>query len=199
MSEKNPLCELYEKLYFHEIDVREHLSARLQLPLALIVSMIGALAYMLRNFDKDAAHNFPAYLFIFLLIASTEFLIVSVIYFVRSCYGHTYEFLPCAEESDKYRKQLLETYKDWENGEDLSITYLKDYICNYFIKCSTVNTRCNDKRSLYLHKTNKHLIISVAFAGMSFLAFHFADLDKEQKNKFVQVKIMHPVEIKDIK
>jgi hypothetical protein len=52
---KNPLFDLYEKLYFHEIDVREKLSGRLQTPMAIIFSLVGVLAYLLQNFDKDTA------------------------------------------------------------------------------------------------------------------------------------------------
>jgi hypothetical protein len=36
MNEKKPLSEFYEKLYFHEIDAREKLYSRLNVPLALL-------------------------------------------------------------------------------------------------------------------------------------------------------------------
>ena len=50
---KNPLFDLYEKLYFHEIEVREALGGRLQTPMAIIVSLIGVVVYLLQNFDKE--------------------------------------------------------------------------------------------------------------------------------------------------
>ena len=50
---KNPLFDLYEKLYFHEIEVREKLGGRLQTPMAIIVSLIGVLAFLIQNFDKE--------------------------------------------------------------------------------------------------------------------------------------------------
>ncbi|MFZ3037397.1 MAG: hypothetical protein WA112_09030 [Rugosibacter sp.] len=50
---KNPLCDLYEKLYFHEIEVREKLGGRLQTPMAIIVSLIGVLTFLIQNFDNQ--------------------------------------------------------------------------------------------------------------------------------------------------
>jgi hypothetical protein len=62
---KNPLFDLYEKLYFHEIEVREKLGGRLQTPMAIIVSLIGVLTYLLQNFDSGHSGTATAIFFSF--------------------------------------------------------------------------------------------------------------------------------------
>jgi len=195
MESQNSLYDLYEKLYFHEIDVREKLSGRLQIPLVIIISMAGLLAFMLQNYEKTI-WNKASCLFIVFLIAGSLSLIVSIYYFIRSWYGHLYSFLPSAQSTESYQKLLYETYAEYENGDALSKKYLDDYICKYLITCSSVNTQCNDKRTLYLHKTNGWLIIVALLLLLSFLCFYFGDLDKGRLNKSIKVNIENPVSIR---
>lgn len=197
MPQQNPLCELYEKLYFHEIEAREHLSARVQVPLAITVSLIGVLAFMLLNFNKELC-GLPTFLFLFFLVLSSSALIVGIFFLIRSWYGHTYSFLPSAAKTEDYRQILVNTYSGYDNSDDLTQGHLNDYLCNYFVQCSTVNTHCNDKRSLYLHKANGSLIITVLLAAVAFLFFYFGGLDKNQTIKPVEISIVQPVEFKDI-
>ena len=169
MESQNPLYALYEKLYFHEIDAREKLSGRLQTPLVIIISMASFLAFMLQNHEVTI-WNKASLPFIIFLAAGSIALIVSIYYFIRSWYGHAYSFLPSAQETESYQKLLSETYAGYENGDSLSKKYLDDYICNYLISCSSINTQCNDKRTLYLHKTNGWLIIVALLLFLSFLS-----------------------------
>ncbi|OFZ67467.1 MAG: hypothetical protein A2V79_10280 [Betaproteobacteria bacterium RBG_16_56_24] len=194
---KNPLFDLYEKLYFHEIEVREKLSGRLQVPMGIIVSLIGVLGFLIQNFDKQQATS-AAGLFVMLLVVCAITLCRAIYFFVRSWYGNTYAFLQSAEETEKYRLLLESTYKQYKEGNVLAENYLNDYLCSNYIKCASQNTRCNDLRSLYLHKTNGTLIIATLLVAVSFLAFFFGDLDRTQVNKPSEVIIVKPVDIKGV-
>lgn len=198
MTEQNPLCTLYEKLYFHEIDAREHLSARVQVPLAITVSLIGVLAFMLMNFDKQMC-GVIAFLFLFFLVLSTASLITSVFFLIRSWYGHTYSFFPSAADTEAYQKTLKETYKGYKDGDTIAQGHLNDYLYNYFVECSTINTHCNDKRSLFLHKANGALILTVFLAAVSFMFFYLGGLDKRQHAEPTKISIVQPVEVREVK
>lgn len=193
----NPLFELYEKLYFHEIEVREKLGGRLQTPMAIIVSLIGVLTYLLQNFDKE--HNGTSVTaFLFLFVLSSVTLVIAVYFFVRSWYGNTYAFLPSAEATEQYRLLLQKTYEQYKDGDTLAETYLNDYLCTKYIACATQNTQCNDLRSLYLHKTNGTLIASTILVAVSYLVFFMGDLDKSKTSIPTEVVIVKPVEIKGV-
>lgn len=194
MDRKERLA-LYEKLYFHEIDSREKLNARLQLPLALIVSFIGALAFMLQNLESKSV-SITSVIFYFLLAFSGMALIAAVYFFVRSWYNNTYEFLPSAKYTDEYLNTLIKTYEPFERKDVLVEQYFSDYLYTYYIKCSSANTECNDRRSVYLHKTNTALICTAVLAFIAFIVFHFGDIDTSHAKKVAEVKIIAPVEIK---
>lgn len=192
---KNPLFDLYEKLYFHEIEVREKLGGRLQTPMAIIVSLIGVLTYLLQNFDKD--HTGAATVaFLFLFTMSIGALFTAIYFFIRSWYGNTYAFLPAAEATEEYRQLLQKTYEQHKDGDSLAETYLNDYLCTKYITCATQNTQCNDLRSLHLHKTNGTLIVSAVLVAVTFLVFFMGGLDKTKATQPTEVIIVKPVDAK---
>jgi hypothetical protein len=194
---KNPLFDLYEKLYFHEIEVREKLGGRLQTPMAIIVSLIGVLMHLLQNFDKDQT-DIAAATFLCLFALSIVSLVTAVYFFFRSWYGNTYAFLPSAEATEEYQQLLQKTYEQYMDGDSLAERYLNDYLCTKYIACATQNTQCNDLRSLNLHKTNGTLIVSTVLVAVTFLAFFMGNLNKTKTSKPAEVVIVKPVEVKGV-
>jgi hypothetical protein len=191
---KKEIFELYEKLYFHEIDVREKLNARLQMPLALIVSLIGALAFMLQNYAFQI--SLLSSLFLFLLICAFLCLTWAIYYFVRSWFGNEYCFLPSAKATRDYHAQLKTLYKEFAKREQIVAFYFRNYISRYYVDCSSKNTECNDRRSAYVHKTSGAIIFTAVIAFFAFMTFYVGKLDKSYVKKPAEVVIVKPVEIK---
>ncbi len=188
--DKKDLFGFYEKLYFHEIDSREKLNARLQIPLTLIVSFAGVLAFLLQNYWHQ---GFSASALSFLSLFALSFVAwcFAAYYFVRSCFGNTYSFLPDAQSTEAYRQQLCVLYKSYENGAQVASDYFSDYLMSYYIQRSTENTNCNDRRCIFLHRTNYALIITAAFTVFSFLSFYLGGLEKADKKLIAQPSTIH--------
>ena len=193
--QKNPLFAFYKELYFHEIDVREHLSSRIQIPLAVTVSLVGAFGFMILKFDEKI-NDVYSYVFVSVLILGGIAIVLSVYFLVRSWMGHEYAFLPSAGDTEKYRNTLVDTYKEFEDVDELVKFHLEAYLCKYYINCSTNNTDCNDKRSLYLHQANTVLVVVILFAILSFSAFYLGNFYKSQSSQPIEVLIINPVELK---
>lgn len=49
--EKQELFDFYEKLYFHEVEAREKIAARLQIPLAILLSIASLYGYFLKGYS----------------------------------------------------------------------------------------------------------------------------------------------------
>lgn len=192
--DKKDAITLYEKLYFHEIDAREKLNARLQTPLTLIVSFVGVLAFMLQNYEH-LGFSTAAIVFLLLLGLATTALAFATFFFIRSWYNNTYSFVPAAIETELYRETLKKTYAQYEDGEQLAAEHFSDYLMNYYVQASSENTKCNDRRSIYLHKTSGALIATAAVAFLAFIAFYLGGLDKSKINKATEVSIISPVTI----
>lgn len=186
--------ELYEKLYFHEVEAREKISSRLQIPLALLLSITSVYAVLVKgiSFHNDSLWNlcFGGIFFI-----SVVLFITSVSYFVKSFYGHTYEFIPSALTTENYRNMLIDTYRDFDECDELVERHFNEYVFRYYNECSSTNTEVNDKRSEYLHKCNTYLILTVLPLAAAFLIFTLSGIDKNSIEKEIKVQISNPIEI----
>lgn len=176
-SNRKDALHLYEKLYFHEADAREKLNARLQTPLALIISLIGVVAFLLQNYEHRGFTP-SATLFALFLTMAVIALIAAAYFFVQSWYDNTYSFVPSARVTEEYRQLLVETYKPYDGGDKLATDYFHDYMLKSYIDSSTANTAVNDKRSIDIHKTNGALIITAGITFIAFLTFFFGGLQK---------------------
>lgn len=109
--------------------------------------------------------------------------------FVRSYFGNTYSFLPDAQSTEEYRQKLCKLYEPYSNGAQIAADHFSDYLMNYYIQCSTENTACNDRRCIFLHRTNYALIITATLTFLSFLAFYLGGLDKVDKKSIAKRNI----------
>lgn len=122
--DEDKLFSLYEKLYFHEIDIRERLNSRLQIPLTIIALLFGFLAYMLQN-KCNRIGTFSEIIFWVLFSLSFIAVCFSIIFFILSLYSYKHKLLPSAISTDQYKEQLIKHYKDHEDPEMLLKKYLK--------------------------------------------------------------------------
>lgn len=176
---KQDLFQIYEKSYFHEIDMREKLSSRMQIPLAIIVAEISLLGYVLQKLNNIQSGLYGL-LFIICYILSTILVLLSIYFFIRSWYNFEYAFLPTADETENYQKELNSFYEEYAERETLTQNAMFDYVYDYYKKCSTKNTLNNDKRSIYIHKTSSFLIL--AFVGI-FVTLLFVTLSDPSISK----------------
>lgn len=188
---KKDLFNFYEKLYFHEIDGREKLNSRLQLPLAIIIGQMGFISYIAKKMEGYESSTNNA-IIIFFIILTIVFLGLAIYHFVRSWHNYVYSFLPTAYETEEYKNLLEETYKAYDASEELVNNALEDYIYKYYIKCSSINTLNNDERSINIHKTAKFLIISFVFAIVTTFTHYAIDFNNTKPDQN-EAKIISPV------
>lgn len=193
---RNPgLYEFYEKLYFHEVEAREQMTTRLQIPLALLISIVGALGFMIQNLERGENGTW-AHVFFSLFLASTAFLTASGYHCIRSAWGYDYSMLPVASAWDDYREQCVTTYASYPNNRQLVWTAIQSGIHAKYVECASVNARINELRSYHYHMTIKYLIVAVVLGFFAFVSFYFGSLDKASHNKPTEVRLVAPLETK---
>jgi hypothetical protein len=191
------LKQFYEKLYFLEVEARDKIHSRLQLPLTLIIAIIGAVAFLLQNYDSQAG-TFTAVRvpFLFFLGTGSLLLIIAMERFIRALHNHEYHFLPDSVRTAEYKELLEHTYRDYPATEALVQDAMDRYIVGYYIEYAAFNTRVNDRRSAFLHQCTGAIIGAAIVLGAAFLIFYFGDLDKSRIRPPVDVIIKQPVEVR---
>lgn len=178
MTDKE-LKQLYEKLYFHEIEAREKIHGRLQLPLTLILAIIGVVAYLIQSINlNDGVRGLPWGLFIVLAILGCLALGFATYWFIKALYNHTYQFLPDSVQTAQYRSLLEETYKQYPSKDVLIAEAMDAYVNNSYIKHGAFNTRVNDRRSAYIHLCHGATIAAGIFLIGAATVFYFGELGR---------------------
>lgn len=192
--EYDELLEFYEKHYFHEVDMREKLLARVQISLAMFVSVCSLLSYMLSNIKTFDWMSIECRVFAGAMVLCFIFLMAAFVFFLKSFFNYTYQFLPTAKKTEEYRLKLIETYQPYEERDELVKKYFKQYLFNLYIQCTTINSENNELRSAHFHNTNKMLIPAFLFVLIALMFFYFGKINQDEP-KEVKVSVTSPIEI----
>ena len=168
---RGELQGFYKELYFHEIEMRKDFNGRLQLPVAILVTLFGYWGYMLKGLSGPSS-TFLFALFLLMYIIVISLTIIATAYFVRSWHGHEYVYLPSALDIDDYRIRLHETYNERNDCDLLVAKYMDEFIGSSLIECSSINSNTNDRRASFLHRTNFCIILSGGLAFLAFIPFY---------------------------
>ncbi|EHT4943698.1 hypothetical protein VV99796_03495 [Vibrio vulnificus] len=189
---KQSLYELYEKTYFHEMEVREKLVGRVQINFALIATGFAVLSYMVRMLDFEQNHPVIG-IFILSVLASLVLVTFCIRHLVKAFWGNEYEGMPIANEIDKYRIELLEhaerikTYNTQypeEAQPEVDVEQeVSNFVYNKFRDCSSHNTKVNDVRSEHVHKSFGWLLYSSIPFLVASLLFVVGNLDVSSPRK----------------
>ncbi len=158
------LYQLYQRLYFHEIDLRDRIHARVPILLAIVLALIGMQSYMVNSLFSATWSKYEIVLLVCLLGVSVSALIVAVVYIVRSWHGFSYKYLPFVEQLETHRGVLREYYRKYD-ATDMDGSLAKKVggvFFNYFVECASCNATLNDKKSERLHVAFWWLIGSMA-------------------------------------
>jgi Na+/phosphate symporter len=191
------LRQFYEKLYFHEIDARDKIQARLQLPLTLLLAVLGAVVFLFQNFDYQLGPwTAPRVMFVFFFCSGVVVIAFAMIWFVKALYNHSYYFLPDSRTTANYKKSLDELYENWPERDRLVSDAMDGYLCKYYIEFASFNTQVNDRRSAFIHLCNGAIIGAAVLFIFAYLVFYFGDLDKSKIQKPAEVSITKPIDVR---
>jgi Ca2+/Na+ antiporter len=207
--DRQKLFEYYEKIYFHELNVREKLAGRVQITFALVATAYTILSYMLRMLDYNSSINIII-LFSCFCVFFALFSFLSLNNLVRAFWGNEYKGIPSPCETDNYKEQLenhksaIEQYNN-DNPTNTQPTVdvdskLSGYLYDYYRNCSTHNTEINDRRSVQIHQAFKWLLISIAPLFLASSIFIAMDLDlssiRKKVNDNQQLLVLELKEVK---
>lgn len=196
MTERE-LLQFYEKLYFHEIEAREKIHAPMQLPLTLLLALLGGVIFLFQNFDFQAGTwSALTVMFLFFFSFGVLGLTVAMLWFVNALYNNTYWFLPDSSTTAAYRSKLEAIYSAWDRRDQLIAQAMDAYLGKYFVEYASFNAQVNDRRSAFIHLCNGAIIGAAVLFIFAYLAFYFGDLDKGRIKAPVEVRITQPVDVR---
>lgn len=174
----------YEKIYLQELERREKINTRLNLPLAISVALIGLLAFMLKNTPPEMV-GFWSIIFWVLFVASCLALIFGFAFFRLCWFGHTDQLMPTAQEIENYYLTLKAHYAPYDDADNNINNSFRDFLLGSYLKYSTTNSANNDRRTYNLYRTTVSITAALSLAFLSFVPFQLSTLayQTSQQNK----------------
>lgn len=196
--------ELYERLHFHELETREHISSRLQISLGLVAALAGALSFLIGGVDRNGSGvGFVA--FWILLSLSGLGLLYATRQLKLVFWGNTYKETPSGRAVKNHEVKLYSHYFDdplppevtsasdrEKAAKELFTADFKDFVIEKYANCATHNAQINMDRADQLHEANRGILVCAGFAFLAFIVFTFGDL---QGHGPAQVQLSAPVDV----
>ena len=168
---KTDLTSLYERLYFHELDRRDKISARQATPLGAVVGLVAITAFLL-NSRPVFSSQIVSSIFWLLLIASIVCLLIGAWHFRCSWLRHNERHVATAAEIDEYFVQLEKHYSGQPNAAALVERDFSQFLLDTYRRSATTNAQNNDARSESLHSAGTWLTIGACLSLASTVPYY---------------------------
>ncbi len=185
-----------KQIYFHEIEMRDKIFARLQFNFAIYASFLAVIAYMLRMLDYQS--NCSVMTLFFVGMFTGVILLLKSIYFTYiSLTGLEYRLIPPPNIILNYKKELelnvieVKKYNEKYSLNEPLVDVEKsssEFITEMFAKCSTFNLAVNETRRIGIKKSLWYLMLAslpIIFSSILFVSF---DLDVSSPRKELLIK-----------
>lgn len=175
----------YEKIYFYELERKEKLISRLNLPLAILGVLLSFLSYMLGK-APSSEDGFAGVAFWIFYLCAVLCLLCGAYYFRSSWQLRDFDRgLPTLAELERYRADATAHFAVHGENDDDAETYFKTIILSYYIEGATVNTVNNDKRGAKLVSLANYVTLTMILSVLSFVPFytHQQELTKHEQSK----------------
>ncbi len=162
--------DLYKEIYYREHERRENIRSGLNFPAGIIVILGGVLAFYITNLPRlnfDILTTFFGITLFGMLIGITW----AVYHVFRVYYGHDMYFIATTKKLEDYRKDLQDYYGINDLYDEKTVDELRRFLVDQYIQCSTYNTLVNDKKSAYLHRANRGIIIALISLFLSLFPY----------------------------
>ena len=137
---RSELIKLYERLYFHELDRRDKISARQATPLGAMVGLVAIVAFLLNN-KPNFSTQYLAASFWLLLAAAVICLVIGGWHFRNSWLAHGERHVATAAEIDNYFDKLEAHYSDQPNVSDLVDREFSQFLLDTYRRSATTNAQ----------------------------------------------------------
>lgn len=175
----------YEKIYFYELERKEKLISRLNLPLAILGVLLSFLSYMLGK-APSSEDGFAGIAFWIFYLSAVFSLLCGAYYFRSSWQLRDFDKgLPTLTDLERYRAEAEKHFAVYGENDDDAETYFKAIVLNYYIEGATVNTVNNDKRGAKLVSLANYVTLTIIFSVLSFVPFytHQQELIKHERSE----------------
>lgn len=161
------LFAYYEKIYFYELGRKEQIFSRLNIPLAVMVALVGFYAVIISSNYKKLSLGGAIWLWL-ILACSISALLIGAYFFIDALLGKMDKAVATPNSLEKWRQELVIYYSDQPNCADIVATEVRHALYSDYMNCASILTVNNDRKASSLYFCNIAVIIAAAFSGVAY-------------------------------
>ena len=188
--------ELFKDMYYFELDRKEKLNSKVNLPITITILICGAIVYFSKSINMFGI-DLISILFWFFYAGLLISTIITVYYICKSFYDYPYEYIPTASDFENDINNLQEYYEDpyfddieKDKKQELLQNDINKLIADNYKKCIDKNIISNDLKTEYLLRSSAGIIVTIIALILCSIPFFL---------KLNEYSDIHLVEIENIK
>lgn len=157
----------YEKIYFYEQGRREQIFSRLNIPLAVMVAIVGFYAVIISSDYKSL--ELGVRIWFWLIFGSSVFcLLIGVYFFVEALLGRMDKAVATPNDLESWRQSLLKYYSDQSDCAGIVADAVRLHLYSGYMNCASIVTINNDRKASSLYFSNISVIVAVALSAVTY-------------------------------
>lgn len=157
----------YEKIYFHEQQRKEQIFSRLNIPLAVMVAVVGFYAVIISADYKKLELGLAIWFWLVLAI-SIILLLLGAYFFTDALLGKMDRAIVTPNDLEGWRQQLIAYYATEADCDSIVAEEVRRKLYSDYMDCASIMTINNDRKSSSLYFCNIALIIATAFSAIAY-------------------------------
>lgn len=157
----------YEKIYFHEQQRKEQIFSRLNIPLAVMVAIVGFYAVVISTDYKKLELGLTIWFWVTLAVSS-GFLITGACFFTDSLLGKMDKAIVTPNDLEAWRQSMILYYASDADCDSFVTSELRRKLYADYMDCGSILTINNDRKSSSLYYCNMALILATIFATTAY-------------------------------
>lgn len=156
--DKNSLLEVLEKNYYFELERRNHIDRKINVPIGIITVLVGSLHYFFQEWKGFIVNSLLLYTYLAILLGLGISIAISIYFHIRAYWGHQYMRMASPSQLYHHYEYTCDYFRnDPHKVSEESI----DFILEQYQKSAEHNVKVNDFRLTYYHKGMASIIISI--------------------------------------
>ena len=157
----------YETIYFYEQGRKEQIFSRLNIPLAVMVAIVGFYAIIISSDYKSLSLGAAIWFWVFLACSITA-LLAGAYFFIDALLGRMDKAVATPNTLEKWRQDLITYYADQQNHIEIVATEIKRHLYSDYMNCASITTINNDRKSSSLYFCNIAVIAAAALSAVTY-------------------------------
>jgi len=153
----------YEKVYFHEISRKEQIFARLNIPLAIVVSLAGFYALLLNGDHKTLTTGLRIWFWVGFFVSAVT-LVTAVGFLIDALVGRMDQAIPTPNDTEEFRRTLEDYFSGDPDAEESIASHVESAYYGYYMNCGSLLTINNDRKASSFYYCVVLLITATAVA-----------------------------------